>query len=86
MLREHQPSPLQVHCVDPEKCKNCPPDRVCAWACEQGWSEWDINLMRDWMAETGELRMESRDVHDSPFSDLDSPPSPDSQALMESFG
>jgi hypothetical protein len=27
-----------------EMCRGCPPDRVCAWACQQGWGITDNAL------------------------------------------
>jgi len=40
MYLEITDSPLT--CVDPKRCAHCPPDRVCAWACEQGWGVHEI--------------------------------------------
>jgi hypothetical protein len=28
--------------VDPQRCMECPPERVCAWACQQGWGAHEI--------------------------------------------
>lgn len=39
-----QPKPvvrLQT-CASETRCQNCPPDRVCAWACNQGAGVEDI--------------------------------------------
>lgn len=33
-------------CVDPTRCATCPPDRVCAWACEQGWGVVDVLISK----------------------------------------
>ena len=32
--------------MNPERCIDCPPDRICALACEQGWSEPDILIYK----------------------------------------
>jgi hypothetical protein len=28
--------------ADAQHCDDCPPERVCAWACHQGWGTYDI--------------------------------------------
>ncbi len=38
-------------CVDPERCAECPPDKICAWACEQGWGMHEISIQRQLIAE-----------------------------------
>jgi hypothetical protein len=35
-------------------CENCPPDRVCAWACEQGMGVLEV-LMGEALAEQARL-------------------------------
>lgn len=38
-------SPLSIRLLtraNESRCQNCPPDRVCAWACVQGTSQRDI--------------------------------------------
>jgi hypothetical protein len=48
-------SPTEIPtCVDPARCAVCPPDRVCAWACEQGWGVNDI-LVEITLIEAGKL-------------------------------
>ncbi len=37
-MPEQDAAEFVVSCLDPERCASCPPDRVCAWACQQGWS------------------------------------------------
>lgn len=38
-------------CVDSELCAQCPPDKVCAWACEQGWGMHEIAIERQLIAQ-----------------------------------
>jgi hypothetical protein len=38
-------------CVDPERCAECPPDQVCAWACQQGWGMHEIAIEAQLVAE-----------------------------------
>ena len=33
---------IPATCVDPLRCQTCPPDRVCAWCCAQGWSLFEM--------------------------------------------
>ena len=40
--------------VDQERCKDCPPDRVCAWDCEQGQGVLEI-LMGEALADQAKL-------------------------------
>ena len=40
--------------VDPDRCANCPPERVCAWDCEQGQGVLEI-LMGEALAEQARL-------------------------------
>ena len=49
-----QPSSSPPMCVDPARCEHCPPSKVCAWACEQGWSMNDI-LIEARLIEEGKL-------------------------------
>ena len=49
--------------VDPERCANCPPERVCAWDCEQGQGVLEI-LMGEALAEEAKLywRAETKEI------------------------
>ncbi|CAG0928283.1 hypothetical protein TFLX_00815 [Thermoflexales bacterium] len=40
--------------VDQERCDNCPPERVCAWDCEQGQGVLEI-MMGEALAEQARL-------------------------------
>ena len=42
--------------VDQERCKDCPPDRVCAWDCEQGQGVLEI-LMGEALADQAKLSL-----------------------------
>ncbi len=42
--------------VDQERCDCCPPERVCAWDCEQGQSMLEI-LMGEALAEQARLTL-----------------------------
>ncbi len=42
MTPKPQPSIRLLTHARESRCQNCPPDRVCAWACVQGTSQWDI--------------------------------------------
>lgn len=46
-----QPTPEAPTCVDPERCAECPPDKVCAWACEQGWGMHEIAIENQLIAD-----------------------------------
>ncbi len=40
--------------IDPSRCEDCPPERVCAWDCEQGQGVLEI-LMGEALAEQARL-------------------------------
>ena len=43
-----------INPVNPQRCDNCPPERVCAWDCEQGQGVLEI-LMGEALAEQARL-------------------------------
>ena len=53
MLTDHVKKAIRP-VVDQERCKNCPPDRVCAWDCEQGQGVLEI-LMGEALADQAKL-------------------------------
>ena len=42
--------------VDQERCDDCPPERVCAWACEQGQDVLEM-MMGEALAEQARLML-----------------------------
>ena len=50
--------------VDQERCDDCPPERVCAWDCEQGQGVLEI-MMGEALAEQARLMLPSRQRADA---------------------
>jgi hypothetical protein len=48
--------PKVVRPVDQERCDDCPPERVCAWDCEQGQGVLEI-MMGEALAEQARLML-----------------------------
>jgi hypothetical protein len=42
--RRAEHAPPEIGPVDQERCDNCPPERVCAWDCEQGQGVLEIMM------------------------------------------
>ncbi|NDJ76027.1 MAG: hypothetical protein GYB65_07190 [Chloroflexi bacterium] len=69
---KNQPDYRLLTRMSESRCKDCPPDRVCAWGCIQGAGTADILIgavleqSQSWATETTE-------------------PSPESQALWDTF-
>ena len=60
--RNTQYAPREVKPVDQARCDDCPPDRVCAWDCEQGQGVLEI-LMGEALADQAKLNWpDSQDV------------------------
>jgi hypothetical protein len=39
MAAQSKPQPVRLlSCASESRCRQCPPDRICAWACLQGTS------------------------------------------------
>ena len=50
--------PEAVGPVNPERCADCPPERVCAWDCEQGQGVLEI-MMGEALAEQARAMLPS---------------------------
>jgi hypothetical protein len=49
--RNTQYAPPEIGPVDQERCDDCPPERVCAWDCEQGQGVLEIMMGEALIAE-----------------------------------
>ncbi len=63
--------PKEIGPMDPARCKDCPPERVCAWDCEQGQGVLEI-MMGEALAELARVSSPSE-------------PEPAQQALYEIY-
>ena len=54
--RDVQDTTREVGPVDQARCDNCPPERVCAWDCEQGQGVLEI-MMGEALAEQARLQL-----------------------------
>ncbi len=50
------PVKTAIEPVDQDRCNNCPPERVCAWDCEQGQGVLEI-MMGEALAEQARLHL-----------------------------
>ena len=56
--RNTQYAPPEIGPVDQARCDDCPPERVCAWDCEQGQGVLEI-MMGEALAEQARLTLPS---------------------------